>query len=285
MVFSPICGIRNKKHILRHVFTSYDHNDRVIRPARRLVNSLFIDGYGFTMPWIGDWSHDVTGKTRKFLLRPPIDCDLYRPLTKPESSLLPVGNHQYTVLYMGPLMDSRFPSVNVLGALRLLLKEKLDLRLAIFTSARRTSSDQARGLVELARSLGVEDKIILRRVDLTEAERVEAYNSANLVIFPFVGPVPEKLADPPFGLLEAMACQTTVLGTRVLSIPEVVEDGKTGFLISNATSSEICEGIAHALRFPDLPLVGARARERVLDLFSYPKVMRQLVGAYSLLAA
>ena len=75
----------------------------------------------------------------------------------------------------------------------------------------------------LARSLGIENNLVVRRVDLTESERVEAYNSSDVVIFPFVGPVPEKLADPPFGVLEAMACERTVLGTRVLSIPEVID--------------------------------------------------------------
>ncbi len=281
LVFSPICRIRSKKHIVRHIFTSYDHNDLVIRPARWLVNSLFIDGYGFTTPWIGDWSHDVTWNTRKFLLRPPINCDLYRPLPNPKNRHFSQTNNHYTVLYMGPLMASRFPSVSVLGGLKLLLQENLDVRLVVLTSPSRTSAQKTSSLLQLAQSLGVDGNLVLRRADLTESERVEAYNSADLVIFPFVGPVPEKLADPPFGLLEAMACETRVLGTRVLSIPEVVQDGETGFLIPNATSSEICRGIARAFKTRDINSVGTRAREKIVELFSYSKVRKDLLQCYS----
>lgn len=284
LVFSPLCKLLSgEKRIVRHVFTSYDLGDQMIRPARLLINSFFIDAYAFTTPWVGDWSRDVKLKVRSFLLRPPINCDLYREGTRPKGEFLGSISHEYSILYMGPLLPSRFPAVSVLGALRKLIREGLDACLVVLTSAGRSSVQQVARLASLGRSLGLEKNLIVRRVDLTESERVEAYNSASVVIFPFVGPVPEKLADPPFGVLEAMACGGIVLGTRVLSIPEVVADGETGFLATKATASDIHEGLSRALRSEEGGEVGERARRKIVNLFSYPRVCEDAMKAYETL--
>jgi len=284
LVFSPAYRILNgKTHVVRHVFTSYDNNDRIVRPARWLVNSLFIDGYAFTTPWIGDWAKDPTPRTRRFLMRPPIDCDLYRQNQGSAPGLVPDSTYQFNVLYMGPLLASRFPAASVLGGVRMVLREGFSVRLVVLTSAARTSESQAEAVRVLARQLGVEKNLIVNRVDLDEAQRVQAYNAADVVIFPFVGPVPEKLADPPFALLEAMACEGVVLGTRVLSIPEVVENGKTGFLIQKATALDILQGLRVAFTHRNLGMLGKLAREKILREFGFPKVRKDILAAYKIL--
>jgi len=284
LVFSPACRILNAKtHVVRHVFTSYDNNDRIVRPARWLVNSLFVDGYAFTTPWIGDWAKDRTPRTRRFLVRPPIDCDFYRRRERASLGIVPDSGHQYNVLYMGPLLASRFPAASVLEGLRMVLRDGFSARLVVLTSPGRTSESKAEAVRVLGRQLGFERNLIVNRVDLDEVQRVEAYNSADVVVFPFVGPVPEKLADPPFALLEAMACERVVLGTRVLSMPEVVENGKTGFLIQKATASDIHRGLTVAFTHRDLGMVGRLAREKISREFGYPKVRKDLLAAYKTL--
>ncbi len=185
---------------------------------------------------------------------------------------------------MGPLWPSRFPAESVLGALRLLLGKGLDIGLDILTSAR-SSVGLCDNVLALAKRLGVDRNIILERKSLSEIERVRAYNASDVIIFPYVGPDPEQLADPLFGILESMACGRIVLSTQVLSVPEVMSDGSTGFLIGSASLNDLYDGIIRALFSPDREGVGIRARDRIVKRFSYPVVRHDLLEAYTSLLA
>ena len=285
LVFSPVCKLLGTRGtIVRQIFTPYDAKDEMVRLVRRLINSLFVGAYAFTTPWIGRWDRDLGRGMRRMLVRPPIDCELYCPSHNGRDDSVGVGSHKYSLLYMGPLWPSRFPAQNVLGALRLLMKKGLDVGLNVLTSAR-SSVALCEEVLALAKCLGVDRNVFLERKDLSEIERVRAYNAADVMIFPYVGPDPEQLADPPFGILESMACGRVVLSTRVLSIPEVVSDGRTGFLIGNASSDEVYGGIVRALTSKDREFMGIRARERVVEDFSYPAVRRDLIEAYESLLA
>ncbi len=63
--------------------------------------------------------------------------------------------------------------------------------------------------------------------ELTNEEKCELLSSARAVLFPIDW-------DEPFGLVmtEAMACGTPVIATSRGSVPEVIEDGETGFIVS-----------------------------------------------------
>ena len=281
LLFSPVCKFSGAKGaIVRHVFTPYDRTDEVVAPIRRIVNRGFIDAYAFTSPRIGRWTGEVASSVRKFVLRPPIDCDLYRPLRGRGSRLLESNGHDYSLLYMGPLWRSRFPPVSMLRALKLLLTEGFDAHLTIIASAGRTTMDQIEEILSLVRSMGLERQVALTRRDLTEQERVEAYNDADLTVFPYVGPEPEQLADPPFGILESMACGGRVLATGILSIPEVITSGETGFLIASTSIDNLCTGIRGALESEEKEELGDRARQQILRQFSYSAIRRDAINLY-----
>ena len=78
-----------------------------------------------------------------------------------------------------------------------------------------------------------------------------------------------------FGLtmIEAMACGTPVLGARMGSIPEIVVDGKTGFL---------CDTVDDAVtRVPELASLDRRAcRTRVDSTFSVTQMIDRYLNAY-----
>jgi glycosyltransferase involved in cell wall biosynthesis len=280
LVFSPVCKLLGAHGaIVRQIFTPYDMRDGMVRPLRWFVNHLFVGAYAFTTPWIGGWDRDLGSGMRKFLFRPPIDCELYRPSNGRHYDSANDGSHEYNLLYMGPLWPSRFPAQNVLGALELLVKKGFDVGLNLLTSAR-SSVALCEEVLSLGKRLGVEKKISLERKNLSETERVQAYNAADAIIFPYVGPEPEQLADPPFGILESMACGRVVLSTRVLSVSEVVNDGSNGFLIESASTKDIYHGIIRALKFPNREDVGSRARERIVGHFSFPTARRSLLEAY-----
>src|SRR5467141_1657089 len=282
LLFSPATKLFGMKgRIVRHIFTPYDAKDRTVGPFRRVANRFFIDSYAFTTPRIGQWKDELSPRTKRFLVRPPIDCNFYRPQAtkRAEPELGDPGLR--TVLYMGPLMPTRFPHETVLRAVKRLVENGVKLRLVILTSASRTTLEACERVLALSKSLSISKNILLKRVDLTELERISWYNSADVVIFPYVGPDPEKLADPPFGILEAMACGRIVLASDVLSVSEVVQEGSTGFILPNTTIDQMEQGILRSLQTTEARRIEEYARAKIVENFDYPKVAANTLNAYS----
>src|SRR2546427_12056331 len=105
---------------------------------------------------------------------------------------------------MGPLMPTRFPHETVLRAVKRLVENGAKLRLVILTSASRTTLEACERVLTLSKSLSISKNILLKQGYLTELERSRWDNSADVVIFPYVGPDPEKLANQPFRVLVAI---------------------------------------------------------------------------------
>ncbi|MEV8427233.1 glycogen synthase [Streptomyces sp. HUAS 31] len=89
----------------------------------------------------------------------------------------------------------------------------------------------------------------------------------------------------PLGIvnLEAMACGTPVVASRVGGIPEVVDDGKTGLLVPLDDDFEA--GLAHALDSvigdPEAARrMGEAGRERAVGEFGWDAVARRTAGLY-----
>ena len=93
----------------------------------------------------------------------------------------------------------------------------------------------------------------------------------------------------PFGLviLEAMACETAVVASRVGGIPEIVVDGETGYLVDfnpadlDGFTSGLAERIAKVLTDRTLATtMGKAGRERVLQHFGWESIASQTVQLY-----
>jgi starch synthase len=100
----------------------------------------------------------------------------------------------------------------------------------------------------------------------------------------------------PFGLvnLEAMACEAAVVASAVGGIPEIVVDGKTGYLVpcdptavaSDATAARhfeatLAERINQLVADLDLATrLGTAGRRRVLERFTWEQVALRTVEVY-----
>jgi alpha-maltose-1-phosphate synthase len=93
----------------------------------------------------------------------------------------------------------------------------------------------------------------------------------------------------PFGLviLEAMACETPVVASRVGGIPEIVVEGETGYLVDfdpadvDAFTSVLADRIEKLLRDTTMAAkMGKAGRERVLKHFGWPAIASKTVQLY-----
>ena len=123
--------------------------------------------------------------------------------------------------------------------------------------------------------------------DCDDTALVRAYRKALCVVLPSVyqtmygdkTSIPELLGQT---LLEAMACGTPAICTDVSSMPEVVEDGVTGFVVPAHDTITLGQKINWLREHPrEAEEMGRAARRRVLEKFAWPAVVRRCLEIYA----
>src|SRR5258708_18031332 len=99
---------------------------------------------------------------------------------------------------------------------------------------------------------------------LSYAELAACYSACEIFALPSRG--------EGFGLvyLEAMACGKPVIGGAHGGAPEVIDDGKTGYLVQHGDAGQLATSLETLLSDPALgPEIGARGRERLEREFRF----------------
>jgi glycogen synthase len=106
-------------------------------------------------------------------------------------------------------------------------------------------------------------------------EVVQIYSHAAVFVCPSI--------YEPFGIinLEAMACGTPVVASRVGGIPEVVVDGETGWLVEPGDPAALAEALRTALVDPERARrMGEAGRRRVEAHFSWDRIAALTMDVY-----
>jgi len=137
----------------------------------------------------------------------------------------------------------------------------------------------------LLRRLSV-GKDVTFRLDASDEEIVALYRTSAVSVLPSVNEtiygdrfdLPELLG---FAAMEAMACGTPVICSRVGGLGELVVDGVTGFLVPPndpvALRARILELTGDPAR---AAAMGAAARARILETFTWDQVAERCLEAY-----
>ena len=128
---------------------------------------------------------------------------------------------------------------------------------------------------ELRRVLGGMRNVVWIREMLGDPDLVNLYNEAAVFACPSV--------YEPFGIinLEAMACETPVVASRVGGIREVVVDDETGLLVPPGDPVRLGRAITKVLEDPALARrLGKAGRRRVLSQFTWDRIAQKTLRLY-----
>lgn len=104
--------------------------------------------------------------------------------------------------------------------------------------------------------------------------------SADIVVAPYRntnGP-----SDYPLAIMEAMSCGTSVVGTKVGGMPELITDGENGYLVDANDVNCLSMAVNKLLKYPELrKKMGAAARTRILNQYSVDRVSKEHMNLYN----
>lgn len=209
-----------------------------------------------------------------------VDTDAFRPLPPGDVAALrtrlKLPADKKIVLYAGRISPEKGPLdlVHAIGELR---KIRHDILLVLVGEVR-TGADRrgeyGRRLLAACETLGG-DCYHAGTVDPVHMH--EYYQIADLAV------VPSEFEEP-FGMvaIEAMSAGAPVLTTRKGGLPEIVQDGITGFLLDDAkNSTAFAQRLNELLNDPaHLGVVRKNARDYVMQHHDWRIVSNQLEAAY-----
>jgi glycosyltransferase involved in cell wall biosynthesis len=202
------------------------------------------------------WSHVILGgvDTKKFSPNPSIDCD-------------------GSVVFVGRLLPHK-------GINYLIEAAPADIPVKVIGQPMHES--YLRELQTLA-----EGKRVSFHHDCSDEQIVQAYLSALCIVLPSVfrtvhgdeTPVPELLGQT---LLEGMACGVPAICTNVASMPEIVQDGRSGFIVPPNDAKALREKIVWLNEHrEEAKNMGRNARARVLEVFTWSRVVDRCLEIYA----
>lgn len=197
------------------------------------------------------------------------------PFGVDEKLFFPAQHEGANVLFVGGMDTAHaFKGVDVL--LRAFTKLPADTSLSLVGDG-----DLRPSYEKLSRELGIVDRLkFLGRVSVDELPGV--YRSADVLAFPSTS------GAEAFGLvaLEAQASGVPVVASDLPGVRTVVANGETGFLVPPSDADALAERLKYLLEHSDVrDAMRKRARERVLERFTWTKHFDALLEIYKKLCA
>ena len=104
-------------------------------------------------------------------------------------------------------------------------------------------------------------------------EIIQYYSAADFSV------LPSLMEATSISGLEAMAASLPLVGTRVGGIPDLIEEGATGFLCADQDPKGLADAINRVLNC-DIDAFGRTANKRATEHFDWAQIASQTVAAY-----
>jgi starch synthase len=198
-----------------------------------------------------------------------IDTEQYRPVES-RAALERHGVREPYVLFVGRITHQKGLSTLLAAA------PQIEGAQLVLAAGAPDTEELARETEEVVASL---DNAVWIREMLPQEDVIELLSHALLFVCPSI--------YEPLGIvnLEAMACETAVVASRVGGIPEVVVDGETGLLVEPGDPAALARAIGELVASPDrAEAMGRKGRERAEREFRWDRIAEQTVELYRTLA-
>lgn len=178
-----------------------------------------------------------------------IDQEFYKPASRPENAVP-------EILCVGRLTSAKGQHI-LLEAAHHLKRNGHSFHLTLVGDG-----EDRRSLEYQIKKLHLEEEVSLTGA-LGQDRVLDYYHKADVFV------LPSFAEGVPVVLMEAMALQIPVISTRITGIPELIEDGQNGLLVTPGNSVELAESIVRILENKALAKrLGKEARKSVLDEFN-----------------
>lgn len=191
-----------------------------------------------------------------------VETSLFRPV---EPSLEPTRGDRRRVIVPRRLFEKNGVEYFVRAVPR--IAEAVDIEAVIVGDGPERDK-----LERMASELGVSDRIRFLGARAHE-EMPGLLSSAELAVFPSLMEATSVAA------LECMACEVPVAASNVGGLPEIVDDG-VGGLFAPASPEDLARCVTVLLTRGDLPDLGARGRQRVVERWSNARLAERHLEIY-----
>ncbi len=199
---------------------------------------------------------EVFGYTDARVIHNGIDTSIFRPRENADT-MWDLLKNKTILLFAGNL--SRRKGADLLPAIMNLVGDKY---LLLTTSGNR---DKSQNNIPHSQDLG----------HLNLEQLIDAYNRCDLFI------LPSRLEGLSLSTLEAMACAKPVIASNCSSFPELVVDGKGGFLCEKDNVKDFADRIRYLTEEPGLiKQMGEFNRERILERFTIERMVHDYIRLY-----
>jgi glycosyltransferase involved in cell wall biosynthesis len=210
-----------------------------------------------------------------FLIHNCVDTNHFKPLME-----IPSKDPSKTCIcfYGGWIPEKGI--FDILSAAEILEKKRLDFRIYLGGSAFSHYKDSIWG-----NSADIDKKVrewVGRLKTVEIVGDIEYQQLPNFINGMDIGLMPSSYPEP-FGIvnIEIMACEKPIIATRVGGIPEIVDDGVNGYLVSPNKPEEIAQKIELFLENKDLiKTMGLAAREKVMSHFTLERYLDSITKLY-----
>ena len=209
-------------------------------------------------------------KKHKFEIIPfGVDTEFFRPIK------LEKNEEIFQILSVGYLIERKGFDYLV-KAVKEVLKTHSEVRLNIVGFGPLEMQ-----IKKLIHELGLDDTVkILDNV--SDEELLNLYNSSDLFVLPSIVDSQGNMEGLGVVLLEAMACKVPVIGTDTGGIPDIIDDGITGLLVSEKDIIGISVAIIKLIENEDLyENIITNGYEMVKNHFSWGQIAKEYIHIYN----
>ncbi len=205
-----------------------------------------------------------------------VDLKLFRPIPREEARKAVGLDRGLCILFVGRIHPIKGIET-ILEALRLLVDRfglsRQEVELLVIGGDPSQNGGELARLRSLSDRLGIKDMVRFRGAQRHE-DLPNFYSAADVLVLPS--------RHESFGMvaLEAMACGTPVVASKVGGLIYTIKDNHTGFHIPQGDSASLAQRLWMILTDPNLKdRLGRRARDHV-QYYGWPTVIRALVDLY-----